>query len=149
MTIWDKYKFAVKVLLENGFYTKSGEVLDKIEFLYTIMKNTRWQVVNWNHFFWINTRGVKIVWLTIYNHRLKSIWFYEIMNWAQTHHHISVHVFDSRHKKFISRNTLHVTKIVLCYIVKDHHWHPIQLLANWKKVEFEANPSECQKLIKE
>ena len=45
---------------------------------------------------------------------------------------------DSRYKKFNSHNTPHTTKIVLCYIVKDHHLHPI-LSTQLKKAACEAN----------
>ena len=55
---------------------------------------------------------------------------YELITW--------VDAFDSRYKKFISHNTPNRTKIVLCYIVKDHHLHPI-LSKDLKQAACEAN----------
>ena len=73
----------------------------------------------------------------------RGISTYEIINWARTHLYVSVHAFDSRYKKFISHNTPHTTKIVLCYIVKDHHLHPI-LSTQLKKAACEANQGRAK-----
>ena len=45
---------------------------------------------------------------------------------------------DSRYKKFISHNTPNRINIVFCYVVKDHHLHPI-LSKDLKQAACEAN----------
>lgn len=72
---------------------------------------------------------------------------YEIINWASLHPQVSVHVFDSRYKKFISHNTPHRTRIVLCYIIKDHNLHPI-LSNDLKRAVCEANQGGAKNLLK-
>ena len=72
---------------------------------------------------------------------------YEIIDWSKTHEHVSVHTFDCRYKKFVSHNTLHKTKIVLCYIVKDHHLQP-NLNKDLKRAACEANKGGTKNLLK-
>ena len=71
---------------------------------------------------------------------------FELINWAKTHSNVSVHAFDARYKTFFTYSTGH-TNIVLCYIVKDHHLHPI-LDNQLKKAVCEANKEGAKNILK-
>ena len=73
----------------------------------------------------------------------------ELIDWAkECHNNVSIHAFDARYKKFITHIATNTrTNVVLVYIVKDHHCHPITD-EKLKIVASKANQGGCDNLLK-
>ena len=69
----------------------------------------------------------------------------ELINWAKAcHDNVSIHAFDCRYRKFVTRSN-YCSNITLVYIVKDHHCFPITD-EKLKIVAAKANQGGCDNL---